>query len=219
MRLEDFDPTQWDRWIGHSKQGPIVMLIKELWKDQGCHVDLHRMVGVDMPGCFHTHPALAIRWVREGGYVEELFFRDKPSELVERKPGYVGVVQPYTCHRIHELLNGSYSESLWLRGPVTHPIWLRGPGWPEELRDKKVVSGEDDKHRASIKRPDSDWYKRKIKELGEEPNGVMAAGGLSEPIVGGIGGDFGRALGILERLAHNDAEARAFLNEIYGVKP
>lgn len=149
MQVKDFDPTKWDRWIGHSKEGPIVMLIKHLFVGEGCHVDLHRMVFPDMIGCYHTHPAKAIRVVRTGGYIEELFFKGGRTELVERHPGYVGVILPDYCHRFHALLDPAlgYSESIWLRGPVTHPIILRGLGWPEELRNKAVVSGNDDEHR------------------------------------------------------------------------
>ncbi len=87
--------------------------IKKLAKAFGCSVQIHKFVGPDDPGCFHSHPAYAVRIVFRGGYVEET----KAGEMIARKPLYVGVIRPEFEHRIDRLLNGSESWSLWLRGP------------------------------------------------------------------------------------------------------
>jgi hypothetical protein len=82
------------------------------------------MVGADLAGCYHTHPAKALRLVLWGGYVEEL----EDGTRVQWWPGKVGLVRPDLSHRIASLPRGN-SYSLWLRGPKTHKIELRGPGW------------------------------------------------------------------------------------------
>jgi hypothetical protein len=117
----------WDQWVG-SLDGRPVMLIKRLARAFGRRIDLHKFIRSDDVGCFHTHPARAIRIVFWGGYVEE--FED--GTLVWRMPGHVGFIRPETSHRVHALLDGRSSWSLWLRGRCRHGIELRGPGWPAE---------------------------------------------------------------------------------------
>lgn len=143
----------WDRWVGQSDNGPIVMWIKNLIHFRGFRLDLHKFVGPDGPGCYHTHPAKAIRLVLWNGYKEEVYLdcgcdavnqslcqdhsgcigRCFETETKEWRPGMFGWVQPELAHLVKELPRGP-SYSLWLRWPVTHKIHLVGPGWPPELR-------------------------------------------------------------------------------------
>lgn len=85
------------------------------------------MVGADSPGCYHTHPAKALRLVLWAGYVEEL----EDGTRVQWWPGQIGLVRPELAHRIAALPRGN-SYSLWLRWPKTHRIELRGPGWSQD---------------------------------------------------------------------------------------
>lgn len=124
----------WDEWRG-SLDGRPTMHIRRLAKVRGRRADLHKFVRPDDPGCFHTHPAPAIRVVLWGGYVEEL----EDGRLVTWQPGDFGLVRPELCHRVHSLLNGKVSYSLWLRGQVCADVALRGPGWPKpELKSIPV---------------------------------------------------------------------------------
>lgn len=111
----------WDEWRG-SFDGRPAMLIKRLFEVFGRRVDLHKFVRADDPACFHTHPATAFRIVLWGGYVEEI----DGKGFRTLRPGYVGVVRPELCHRIHKLLNGKSSYSLWLRGKKTAKVEIRG---------------------------------------------------------------------------------------------
>lgn len=134
MRLKQGKPLLvedggfWHRWIGNRPGGDVdtaVMFIRHLAHRWGRRIDLHRFVRADDPGCYHTHPATAIRIVLWGGYVEEVW----PSLHQELwLPGDVGIVTPGHCHRICRLADGP-SYSLWLRGPITHDVELRGSGY------------------------------------------------------------------------------------------
>jgi hypothetical protein len=98
------------------------MLIKRLLDRWGYRVDLHKFIRADDPDCKHTHPASAIRIVLWGGYVEEL----RDGTLRTLQPGTIGIVRPELCHRIHRLLNGRCSYSLWLRGRKRAPVEIVG---------------------------------------------------------------------------------------------
>jgi hypothetical protein len=110
-----------DEWRG-SFDGRPALWIKKLVRGFGCVIQLHKFVRADDPGCFHTHPAWAVRIIVWGGYVEEL----RDGSLVEWSPGRVGIVAPHLEHRIDRLLNGQSSWSLWVRGPKIAPIHIRG---------------------------------------------------------------------------------------------
>lgn len=102
----------WDQWIG-SRDNEPTMFIKTLIDLFGRKVDLHKMIAADEIGCFHSHPAYAVRVVLWGGYQEEL----KTSGAIRAwRPGMIGLVRPQLEHRIHTLRNGRVSYSLWLRG-------------------------------------------------------------------------------------------------------
>jgi hypothetical protein len=111
----------WSEWRG-SFDGRPSLLIKKCLKAFGCVVQVHKFVRADDPGCFHTHPAYAVRIILAGGYVEEL----GDGTLIEWKPGRLGIVAPELEHRIHALRNGRSSWSLWLRGPKRAKINVRG---------------------------------------------------------------------------------------------
>lgn len=117
-----------------------------LFSFRGWEITLHRFVGADAPGCFHTHPAKTFRFILWGGYVEEIpvpddtdwdvFMRDDDTldysfELdqltVKRtwKPFQFGIVQPWFEHRVDALRRKS-SWTLWVRSPATHKISTRG---------------------------------------------------------------------------------------------
>ena len=119
------DRVQFDTWIG-TLDGRATLWSRTLWQAGGWRVSLHRMVGVDDPGCFHTHPAFALRLILSGGYVEEL----EDGRSFAWAPGMFGMVRPSLSHRIARLM-GDASYSLWVRAPKSREIELRGPGWPK----------------------------------------------------------------------------------------
>ena len=109
---------KWGDNFGGSEEAPS-MLVKRLLHLFGCRIDLHKFLRPDLKDCYHDHPAYAIRIVLWGGYVEEIFDEAKQESWYEElAPGYIGLVRPEFTHRIHELRNGKYSYSLWLRGPI-----------------------------------------------------------------------------------------------------
>lgn len=112
---------KWTRFI-HNGDGRPVFFIKETPKFFGCRLAIHRFVAADAPGCFHSHPAWALRIVVWGGYVEELADGRKRSWF----PGRIGIISPDFEHRIDRLRNGRSSVSLWFRGPRIAAINVRG---------------------------------------------------------------------------------------------
>lgn len=142
---------QWTEWRGDFDGNPT-MWIMPLVRWRGRRLDLHKFVKPDMPGCYHTHPARAIRIPLWGGYVEEILhsatrldtgssivslntgndWRFWPVEWKTWRPGMVGLVHPELAHRIESLRNGRVSYSLWIRGRKTHKTELRGPGWARD---------------------------------------------------------------------------------------
>ncbi|TGQ69538.1 hypothetical protein EN829_014925 [Mesorhizobium sp. M00.F.Ca.ET.186.01.1.1] len=110
-----------DEWRG-SIDGRPSLFIKKLFRVFGCVVQLHMFIRADDPGCFHTHPAWAVRIILRGGYVEEL----GDGRWRAWRPGSFGIVGPDYEHRIGGLLNGKWSWSLWLRGPKIKTINARG---------------------------------------------------------------------------------------------
>lgn len=114
----------YDEWRGNDNNTPV-FFSKTLFRFKGWKICLHKFVESDREGCFHTHPAKAWRVVLRGGYKEKL--PDGTQHTL--RPGYIGKVMPDYAHRISELLNGEFSYSLWIRGPITHKIKLIGDGW------------------------------------------------------------------------------------------
>lgn len=132
----------WDEWRGSLDGRPTFWLKRLLYlpvwrkagKWHGCRVDLHKFIAADDDGCFHSHPAYAIRIVLWGGYVEEIYEDGKWGLYKTWFPGMVGLVKPPFAHRIQGLVNGRASYSLWLRGPIVAPVKLLGDGWPVEYQ-------------------------------------------------------------------------------------
>lgn len=117
---------KWDEWRG-SLDGRPTFWKKNLFARRGWKIDLHKFVGADDPGCFHTHPAWAIRIVLWGGYQEEVpkgFYRNF-------WPGRIGIIPPWFSHRVSSL-SKTVSYSLWLRGPKVSEIQLQGDGWQDQ---------------------------------------------------------------------------------------
>lgn len=114
----------WDEWRG-SLDGRPTLWIKRLASWGGRVVDLHKMTAADDAGCFHTHPAYAVRVILWGGYVEEL----EGGRRRVWRPGMIGLVAPACSHRIAALRNGRSSWSLWIRGCKRAEVTLRGDGW------------------------------------------------------------------------------------------
>lgn len=112
---------RWDEWRG-SNDGRPSLLIRKFVRALGCVVQVHKFIRADDPGCFHTHPAWAVRIILHGGYVEEL----GSGERRTWQPGRIGIVRPSLEHRIDALLNGQASWSLWLRGPKVRQVNVRG---------------------------------------------------------------------------------------------
>lgn len=115
------DHISWTEWRG-SFDGRPALLIKKLIRAFGCVVQVHCFIRADDPGCFHTHPAWALRIILSGGYIEET----GEGRLRTWQPGRIGLVAPSLEHRIHALLNGKSSWSLWLRGPKVANVNIRG---------------------------------------------------------------------------------------------
>ena len=121
----------WDEWRG-SLDGRPTFWEKHLISWRGWKVDLHKFVAADDPGCFHTHPAWALRIVLWGGYREEV-----PNGFMRTFwPGRIGLIAPWFCHRTAELLRGP-SYSLWIRGPKVADIQLHGDGWKNQSSVQK----------------------------------------------------------------------------------
>lgn len=133
----------WDEWRG-SLDGRPTMFIKRLvkipvWRRNGkwlsIRLDLHKFVRADDAGCFHTHPAWAIRVPFWGGYSEEIFKGGMGGFYKVWLPLDIGIVSPKFAHRVSGLLNGRVSYSLWLRGPICADVELVGEGWPKDWMD------------------------------------------------------------------------------------
>ncbi len=130
----------WDEWRG-QENAPSMLIKRILWipllrrdgKWNGIRVDLHKMVDIDAPDCFHTHPAYAVRVPLSGGYWEEVISEcGSIRAYIQWQPGQIGLVRPKFCHRIAGLPNAGVSYSLWIRGPVTNEVELRGEGWAKQ---------------------------------------------------------------------------------------
>lgn len=117
---------RWDHFTATPDFRPI-MWTRELVRPLGLRIELHKFVGTDDPGCFHTHSSHALRVILRGGYVEEL----EGGRLVAWRAGDVGLVKPSTSHRVHVLLYGRPAVTLWIRGPKVAEVKLRGQGWPQ----------------------------------------------------------------------------------------
>lgn len=123
----------WDEWRGSLDGRPTMWISRLLklpfWRRAGkwlsVRVDLHKFVAADDWGCFHTHPAHAIRIVLWGGYCEQY----PDGNMKHWHPGAIGHVPPSLCHRVSGLFNGGPSYSLWIRGPICADVKLVGDGW------------------------------------------------------------------------------------------
>jgi len=141
----------WDEWRGSLDGRPTLwikrLLYMPIWRRTGkwlgCRVDLHKFIAADDPGCFHSHPAWAIRIVLWGGYDEEIFAVGHGGVFKTWLPGGIGIIRPAFAHRIAGLVNGRVSYSLWLRGPVVAPVLLLGSGWPKEHQGVASTQGEE----------------------------------------------------------------------------
>jgi hypothetical protein len=128
---------KWTTITYKEGSGQPVMFSKNLIRlPGGRKIDIHKMVSADNEGCFHSHPANAIRLILWGGYEEEIY-SDTP-QYKRLKFLQFGLVRSTFTHRIHRLLNGHSSWSLWFRGKTVDKIYLRGNGWPSRLKDKAV---------------------------------------------------------------------------------
>lgn len=142
----------WQEWRG-ANDGRPSMFIRTLFSFRGYKLDLHKFVRADDPTCFHTHPAKALRLILWGGYVEERYpdsdlaglrllgfgareaaeliasvgkWHEPRRTFVKWSPGWLGVVFPEDCHRIHSIRNGRSSYSLWFRWPKSAEIKIKG---------------------------------------------------------------------------------------------
>ena len=118
---------KWDGWRGNLEGRPSFWF-RDLFERWGLRATIHKFVGADDPGCYHTHPAYAVRVILWGGYTEEM-----PDGSQKRwQAGMVGIVAPELAHRIAALHNDA-TYTLWLRAPKRTKIRLVGPGWPPHL--------------------------------------------------------------------------------------
>lgn len=149
-RMKWYEISEWTKTMGNEKGGDPVFYSKTLWqqKSGGWHVDVHKFVQPDKEGCYHTHPAYAIRIITKGGYEEEVYEEDEGGLSFKTykqtwKPGNVGLVAPNFCHRVNSILNGVASHSIWIRGPVVAKIMLKGPGWrPEQVNKASAYQSQ-----------------------------------------------------------------------------
>lgn len=132
----------WDEWRGSLDGRPTMWISRLLklpfWKRAGkwlsCRVDLHKFTGRDDPGCFHTHPAYAIRIVLWGGYIDQVY---PTMHYVAWRPGRIGLVRPELSHRVAGIYeNRPASYSLWLRGPICADVRLDGDGWKQQETER-----------------------------------------------------------------------------------
>jgi hypothetical protein len=121
---------RWDEWRG-SLDGRPTFWSKTLLRVGSWRLDLHKFIAGDDAGCFHTHPAHALRVILFGGYVEEVERVGAPH-LRSWRPGMIGLIPPSLSHRVVSLRNGRVSYSLWIRGPKVARIELRGDGWANQ---------------------------------------------------------------------------------------
>lgn len=135
---------KWDEWRG-SLDGRPVFYSRKLFEIFGVRFSIHKMVGPDDCGCFHTHPANAIRIVIWGGYEEQIFY-DFGSHIklhIEKcGVGTIGLVRPQFCHRIKKISNNKSSYSLWIRFKKTAQVHLRGEGWAKQASGKRESDGK-----------------------------------------------------------------------------
>lgn len=140
----------WDEWRGSLDGRPTFWLKRLLYipvwrrngKWLGCRVDLHKFVARDDDGCFHSHPAWAVRIVLWGGYVEEIFKGGMGGFFKVWLPGDIGLIRPSFAHRIQGIVNGRMSYSLWLRGPIVADVLLLGDGWPSDAPEVSPQGGK-----------------------------------------------------------------------------
>lgn len=135
-----YGKVTWHKTINSERDGLPMLRIKHLVKLFGCRIDMHRIDYPDPWGCFHSHPANAIRVILRGGYSEEYF----DGTMKERKPWYIGLVKHSDVHRINRLRGPTVSYSLWFRGRVRHETLLAGEGWPIEFRNTWHRSSENE---------------------------------------------------------------------------
>lgn len=127
----------WDEWRG-AHDGRPVLYIKTLASWGEYKLQLHKFVRGDDPGCYHSHPAKALRLILWGGYIEKVLLPVHPPSkfistiCIHHKwwPLKCGIVRPELVHRIMGLRGGA-CYTLWLRWPKTHAVELIGDGWPE----------------------------------------------------------------------------------------
>lgn len=124
-----------DKWRG-SMDGYPTLWVRHLFCGRGRHIDLHKMIAVDDPDCFHTHPAYALRVILSGGYVEEL----EDGRRKTWRPGMIGIVTPTYSHRIASLRNRRTSYSLLIRFRKSAKVQLHGNGWQKQ--EPKYLSSE-----------------------------------------------------------------------------
>lgn len=133
----------WDGWVG-SADGRPTFFKRRLAGILGWTVRLHKFIAPDDPGCWHTHPAHAVRVVLWGGYIEET----PDGRLRAWLPGMVGRIRPEFAHRVAGIQNGRASYSLWFHGPKVARIALVGQCAegefisPDRIRIPAVESGE-----------------------------------------------------------------------------
>ena len=113
------------RWIGRPGGEPVLFEFKVLKIGRLLAVKLHWFVDGDAPGCFHTHPAWALRLVLDGHYREEM----EDGRRRDWRPYRCGLVRPRDCHRVYLPTTSRGALTLWITGPKVAPIYLRGPGW------------------------------------------------------------------------------------------
>jgi len=132
MPHHEHDTCEWqhdpslDEWRG-SLDGRPTFYSKTLFRAFGCKICIHKFVAADDEGCFHTHPATAVRIILKGGYTEQL----ERGGYFYWFPGDIGIVRPDLSHRTAGLMLGN-SYSLWIRGQITHKVELRGAGWERQ---------------------------------------------------------------------------------------
>ena len=111
----------WDKVTWSIEHRPV-MYSKTLLSWRGRRIDLHKIVGEDGEGMFHSHPARAIRIILRYSYYEQLL----DGTIKKWKAGMIGVVNPELTHRIHRV--GEPCYTLWIRGRTTQKVRLFGYG-------------------------------------------------------------------------------------------
>jgi len=117
---------KWDEWRG-TTDGHPVFFAKHLIRFPWLRVSVHKIIQADLPGCYHTHPAHAIRIILWGGYQEDCL-EDGCRYYKWWLPGMVGWIKPELTHRF-QVIRKKCAYTIWIKFKNVAAVKLVGSGW------------------------------------------------------------------------------------------